>query len=92
MSQCKCTMGKKLTGDGCEICNPEKALELAKETIKDLETENIILKEAVEWLRECSKLHDDNAVFYMTLWCEYEIYASLKAARAEVDRILMETE
>ena len=36
MSECNCDMRTKLTGDGCEICNPIKALEYAKETIEDL--------------------------------------------------------
>ena len=37
MSACECDLREKLVGDGCEICNPVKALEYAKETITDLE-------------------------------------------------------
>ena len=36
--ECKCNLREKLVGDGCESCNPAKALEYAKETIADLET------------------------------------------------------
>lgn len=43
---------------------------------------------AVAWLRECSEFHNDKAVFYLDTWWEYEVFNSLKAARAEVDRIL----
>lgn len=35
--ECKCNMREKLVGDGCEVCNPAKALEYAKETIAELE-------------------------------------------------------
>ena len=37
MSECKCDLRTRLVGDGCEVCNPTKALEYAKETICDLE-------------------------------------------------------
>jgi len=35
--ECKCNLREKLVGDGCEVCNPAKALEYAKATIADLE-------------------------------------------------------
>lgn len=35
--RCDCSLATKLVGDGCEICNPAKALEYAKQTIADLE-------------------------------------------------------
>jgi hypothetical protein len=37
--QCKCSMAIKVLGDGCDICNPELALEHARDYIKDLEEE-----------------------------------------------------
>lgn len=39
MTSCLCTYAQKMTGDGCEICNPSKAIEYAEETIKDLRIE-----------------------------------------------------
>ena len=35
--ECKCNLREKLVGDGCEVCNPAKALEYAKERMADLE-------------------------------------------------------
>lgn len=35
--ECKCNMRERLVGDGCEVCNPAKALEYAKGTIEDTE-------------------------------------------------------
>lgn len=37
MGECKCNLREKLVGDGCEVCNPAKALEYAKGAISDLE-------------------------------------------------------
>ena len=31
MKPCRCTFAQKLAGDGCEICNPERAKELSEE-------------------------------------------------------------
>lgn len=32
---CHCTFSKKILGDGCEICNPEMAREIAEENERD---------------------------------------------------------
>lgn len=42
--KCTCTIAQKTIGDGCEICNPTRALEIAKERIKELEVER-------DWVR-----------------------------------------
>lgn len=44
---CKCDMRTKLVGDGCEICNPAKALEYAKDTIEFLIQERDELRSAL---------------------------------------------
>lgn len=61
MSECKCTFAKKLTGDGCEVCNPAKALEYAKEEIELLTAERDALKKDAERYRyiRCGCSHDD---------------------------------
>ena len=49
---CKCNMIERLVGDGCEVCNPAKALEYAKGTIDDTEES---LKRTLAALRQ---MHD----------------------------------
>lgn len=51
-TECSCSLRVKLVGDGCEVCNPAKALEYAKDTIEDLESQ---LRET----EDCSTLSTD---------------------------------
>jgi len=59
MDKCICTFAQKLTGDGCEACNPHKALEYAKDTIdaqrSEIETLRQQLSEANATIAELRK-------------------------------------
>ncbi len=51
-------------------------------------TRHNALVEAVAWERECEEMHEDKCVMYLNTRWEYEVWCSLKAARAEVGRLL----
>lgn len=40
MSECFCRLREKALGDGCQICNPEMALDVANDLIAELRAEN----------------------------------------------------
>lgn len=46
--ECKCNFREKMVGDGCEACNPAKALEYAKEEIKRLRC----VEKAAQWFAD----------------------------------------
>ena len=46
--QCKCNMRERLVGDGCEVCNPAKALEYAKDEIERLR----VIERAAQWFAD----------------------------------------
>jgi hypothetical protein len=37
--KCTCTMSQRLNGDGCEVCNPQMAIEIARENAKGADHE-----------------------------------------------------
>ena len=45
MNKCFCSLREKSLGDGCQICNPEMALEVANDRIEGLE------QQLAEWRR-----------------------------------------
>ncbi len=49
--KCKCDFRTFMVGDGCDVCNPAKALEYARETIDE---QAALIEEMGEALRECS--------------------------------------
>jgi len=49
---CKCSMAKRVIGEGCRICNPTKALEIAEENYKYLEAESAQERHAIAELQE----------------------------------------
>lgn len=46
--KCKCNLREKLVGDGCDICNPAKALEYARAALAEAEKDAARYR----WLRE----------------------------------------
>ena len=56
--ECKCTLSEKAVGDGCEVCNPSRALEYALETIAEQQCEIDRLREALRWYADEKNYED----------------------------------
>ena len=54
MSACECDFRTHMLGDGCDVCNPAKALEYTKETIAEQEAE-------IERLNSCLRYEQHRA-------------------------------
>ena len=48
--ECKCSFRQYMVGDGCDVCNPAKALEYARETMADLQAHRDMLAAALHRL------------------------------------------
>ena len=53
MRGCKCTFTQYMVGDGCDVCNPAKALVYARYTMADLQAHRDMLDKA---LREAQNI------------------------------------
>lgn len=56
MSACKCDFRTRMVGDGCDVCNPAKALEYTKDIIAEQEAE-------IERLNSCLRYEQHRAAF-----------------------------
>ena len=48
---CECRIRTYMVGDGCDICNPAKALEYAYDTLRSMEEDRLALRVALNYAR-----------------------------------------
>ena len=68
--KCKCDFRTFMVGDGCDVCNPAKALEYARETIDEqaalIQEMGEALREAVDlaWVEDSHAVRFDSTVLF----------------------------
>lgn len=53
LPKCKCTFAQKTVGDGCQVCNPQMAIDMLSEQVEELKAK---LDKAIDALEQISRM------------------------------------
>lgn len=84
--ECRCNFREKMVGDGCEVCNPAKALEYAKGTIATLEKQCDELLELAKLARKELVAFADELKVSSTIGGEWD--GTEAEAKEKYDRLM----